>query len=303
MSSDESPPTKKRKTQESQFSHFKFRFGVDNLPNEDDHDTILSKLKELKSEQYAFQVEETLQDDGSWGNRHIGGTYKFRSRRETERKRWSEVFPELKFPVISYLEGAKLKKNSLLYDCKADNVKDGSRRYLGPWTKGVDSKPSRDLTEDDLINGAPLENRPWSVEAFEKLSKEAPIFHNKVDWYWSDHSEAGKTTLIKHLITRRGAVIIPNSCKHALAIAYKSPSGIYVMNLSRELGQGLVSYNMLEQMSDQVYARSFGVEATGGVCRRGAHVVVFANEPPTGAFAAKRINVFEIGKKNTLVPK
>lgn len=124
---------------------------------------------------------------------------------------------------------------------------------------------------------------------------EPPVIHNKVYWFWSRHSGAGKNTLQRHLTLDFGAAPL-DICKqnHSLGEVYKHPTRIYVLNIPRErhhhenkMGDEVcasLNYKLLETISGTYFQAGFGTEGTGAVVRKASWIIVFANEAPTGPF-------------------
>lgn len=241
-------------------------------------------------EAYAFQFEE-----GDKTKRvHFQLTYKLRSRRDTERRKFEDDGFDCKWPSISYLEHAHKEEKSWDYCQKRARVP-CSCGETGPWVKGKCIGTSRDLTEKHFVE-CPMSNKPWTKHVLDLVAKEPPVFHNKVYWYWSKHSGAGKNTLQKYLKVTQGAVGLGTSRKHALSIAFKHPAKIYCMNIEREQHENTkLPMRLLETLSDQDYSSEFGVEATGSVARVASWILVFANVSPTGPFFdSGRIKAYEI---------
>lgn len=241
------------------------------------HQFLLDKLESFDA--YAFQFEL----GGETKRKHFQLTYKKRSRRSTERKSFEDDGFDAKWPVISYLEGAFKEEKSWDYCQKRERVP-CSCGETGPWVKGKCVGASRDLTEKHFAE-FPMSNKPWTQHVLDLVKDEPPIFYNKVHWYWSEHSGAGKNTLQKYLKVTQGAVGVGTSRKHALAHAFKNPAKIYCMNIERERHEkSELPMRLLEQLSDQDYSSEFGVEATGSVARIASWILVFANVKPSGAF-------------------
>lgn len=284
------PPLKKRKTQELKYSWFGWRFSKQNWPDRKClHQVLEDEFKGRKIENYAFQYEPHKD-----GTLHLQGTHNIRSRCGTERKNFTEIGFDDEYPNVTYCNGASRPAKLFEYCSKTERVNCPDCGATGPWIGGKKPVECRDLTEEDLKEHS-LENRPWSVKAYAMFKDEPPVVHNKVYWFWSKHSEAGKNTLARHLSINRGAVPL-DICKqnHSLGEVYKHPASIYVLNVPRErhyyenkLGEKVyvpLNYKLLETISDMYFQAGFGTEATGAVVRKASWIVVFANEPPTGGF-------------------
>lgn len=274
------PPAKKRK-QDLKHSWWQCRIDEANWPELPKgvcmHQFLLERLDSLDA--FAFQFE--LGDKTE--RKHFQLTFKNRSRRSTERKKFEDDGFDAKWPSISYLEPAAKEEKSWDYCQKRARVP-CSCGETGPWLKGKCVGASRDLTEEHFA-AAPMSNRPWTQHVLDLVKEEPPIFYNKVHWYWSEHSGAGKNTLQKYLKVTQGAVGVGTSRKHALAHAFKNPAKIYCMNIERERHErSELPMRLLEQLSDQDYSSEFGVEATGSVARIASWILVFANVKPSGAF-------------------
>lgn len=275
------PPQKKKKSQDFQLTWWQCRIDEVNwidLPKGICmHQWLVDRLDGCEA--YAFQFEKGDKTQRT----HFQLTYKFRSRRSTERKKWEQDGFDCRWPNISFLEGAQKEEKSWDYCQKRERIP-CSCGEAGPWVKGKCVGASRDLTEEHFAE-CPMSNKPWTQHVLDKVKEDPPTFHNKVYWYWSEHSGAGKNTLQKYLKVTQGAVGVGTSRKHALAHAFKNPSKIYCMNIERERHEKAeLPMRLLEQLSDQDYSSEFGVEATGAVARIASWILVFANVRPTGAF-------------------
>ncbi len=290
---EEGPPKKKRK-QDLKHSWWQCRIDESNWPVLPDgvciHQFLLERFE--STEAYAFQIETGKKN----GRPHFQLTYKVRSRRGTERKKFEDDDFECKWPDISYLEPAFKEEKSWDYCQKRERIP-CSCGETGPWVKGKCVGASRDLTEQHFAE-FPMSNKPWTKHVLDLVEPEPAVFYNKVHWYWSEHSGAGKNTLQKWLKVTAGAVGVGTSRKHALAHAFKNPSKIYCMNIERERHEkSSLPMRLLEQLSDQDYSSEFGVEATGSVARVASWILVFANCAPTGDFyKSGRVIAHEIVK-------
>lgn len=309
------PPKKKvrKNPQEKPYSWFSWRFSQQNWPEGDPrcvHEIIEDLLD--NAEAYAFQYEF----GGKNKVLHIQGMHKLRSRCGTTRRKFTEAGFEDAYPLKTYCEGAR-NPGCLWEYCKKSETATvcPTCGAAGPWIKGAKPIVNRDLCAEDLSEFA-LENRPWSKKAFDMFAEEPPLIHNKVYWFWSKHSEAGKNTFLRHLKVRRGAIALDMfSPKHSLGIVFKNPAPIYYINIPRERHSYMphgksdeadrvyspINYKFLETLSDMTFMAAFG-DNTGMVCRRASWIIVTANEQPFGPFFnSGRIKEFEIDSKNDLI--
>lgn len=275
---------KKQKIQELKRSWWQTRISEKNFPEGVKclHSCIETFLDEEGCEGYSFQYEKHKN-----GVLHMQITHKKRDRRSTVRRKWEDVFGKdirTLFPSIAYCEPCGKEEKSFGYTSKnATRMACPDCEENGPWIKGkCPVGASRDLQESDLM---PLAGRPWTLPFFEKFSKEVPVFHNKVYWIWSEHSEAGKTSCLgSHLALRCGAVLLGTSLKHALAVVFKCPAPIYYLNLARQKHENTQQpMALLETLSDMAFCSQFG-DQTGMVLRKASWIIVFANEAPAGPF-------------------
>jgi hypothetical protein len=300
------PPMKKKKTQEYKYSWFGWRYSQPNWPERKClHQVIEDEFKHNKIENYAFQYEPHES-----GVVHLQGTHNYRSRRGTERKRFTEIGFDDLYPQVTYLEGAARPKDLFEYCSKKERVPCPDCGAEGPWVGGQKPVDDRALTREDL-EAFPLSNRPWSEEVYTMCKSEPPVVHNQVYWYWSKHSGAGKNNLQRHLTIDFGSIPLDMfKSGHALGIVYKNPSRIYTVNIPRERYSYIsktgdkvytpLNYKFLETLSDMYFQASFGTEMTGAVVRKASWIIVFANEPPTGEFYdSERIVCKEIGEDNS----
>jgi hypothetical protein len=265
------------------------------------HQIIEDEFKEKKIENYSFQYEPHKS-----GETHLQGCHNYRSRRPTERNRFTALGFDDKYPVITYCEGVACPGSVFDYCQKEERVCCPDCKAEGPWIGGEKPLANRDLTREDLEKYA-LKNRPWSEEVFEMCRVEPPVVHNKVYWYWSRDSGVGKNNLQRHLTIEFGAIPLDmQKASHSLGLVYKNPARVYTINVPRERyyyvnksGDKVftpLNYRFLETLSDMYFQASFGTEMTGAVVRKASWILVFANEPPTGEFVdSGRVIPQEIG--------
>lgn len=206
---------------------------------------------------------------GKNGQRHFQCTVftkkKTRMRREPVRKFLLEHYPDLQFPQIDYCEPCTNQWASDNYTQKSETAQ------CNPWVWG---DTSRDLRIEDLP-----EEYAWQTKIVNRYEPEAPMFNADIHWYYDEEGQIGKTMTARFLCMKRGFYILSGRKEKMRHLAAQNPARGYLLNITRD-EEDKMSYAGLEQVSDQLFADTFGCDMSGMIKRKGAHVVVFANFPP-----------------------
>lgn len=190
-----------------------------------------------------------------------------RMRRQAVRDFLEQHYGNLCFPTLDYCEPCKNAFASDNYTQKTETA------LCEPWVWGG---CSRELTKQDM----PLSMAyPWQKTIIDRYDDEAPIFNSKIHWYWEPKGELGKTMAARFLCMYRDFYIVAGGKEKMRHLVANNPHRGYIINLTRH-EQSTVSYPGLEQISDQIFADTFGSKMQGMIQRKGAHIIVFANFPP-----------------------
>lgn len=207
---------------------------------------------------------------GKGGQKHFQCTvimkYPKRKRASWVQDLLTDNYPELQFPVLDYCKKCRNKWASDNYTQKSETA------MCDPWVWG-DSE-SRDLKLEDLP-----EEYPWQDKIVKRYEPEAPTFNADIHWYYDEEGQIGKTMTGRFLVMKQGFYILSGGKEKMRHLAAKHPARGYIFNITRD-EEDKLSYAGLEQVSDQMFADTFGSEMSGMIVRRGAHVVVFANFSP-----------------------
>ena len=191
-----------------------------------------------------------------------------RERRSAVRAYLEEHYDELKWPVLDYCEPCTNVFASDTYTQKSETA------VCSPWVWGV---CVRTLSIDDLP-----EPYGWQKTILDRYEPEAPVFNANIHWYYDERGQIGKTMMGRMMVMKRGFYIISGGKEKMRHLCAKNATRGYFLNITREEQEHL-SYAGLEQVSDQIFADTFSSDMHGMVCRKGAHIVVFANFSPNHA--------------------
>jgi len=209
-------------------------------------------------------------EKGKNGQEHFQCTVrcKSRKRRSAVRKWLLTHYDDLEFPEKDYCEPCRKMWASIQY-CKKEET-----HIAGPWTWGMDDELDMTLKETDLPPP-----RPFQAKILEELSVDAPIFNTKILWYVDYSGQIGKTMLGKMLVLKLKFYMLDGSAEKMKFQAAKHPAKGYILNIPRSK-EGHFSYNGLEAVSDGFFCDTFGSEQQGMQCRKGSHLICFANWMP-----------------------
>lgn len=240
----------------------------------------------LKSKFEAGRVHLEKGKDGQPHFQITVGCFKSRMRRSAVRKYLEDNY-EVKFPSIDYCEPCEKTWASFQYCAKADT------HVAGPWEWGIEKKESKNLTIEDLPTPYPFQETLLT-----RYETPAPTFNAEIDWYYDVNGQIGKTMLGRMMILKLGFYLLDGDAQKMKSQAAKHPAPGYLLNIVRSK-EKFFSYSGLEAISDQVFCDTFGTENEGMVCRKGSHVVVFANwAPEEGRITDSRLNVYSWDEEN-----
>jgi hypothetical protein len=189
-----------------------------------------------------------------------------RERRGPVREYLKNHFPDLEWPKKDYCEGALNAWASETYCRKTETAQ------CEPWIWGNEGE--RDLRVSDLPTPY-----AWQQKWIDRYTKDAPMFNPMVDWIYDVDGQIGKTMLVRFLVMLCGFYLLSGGKEKMRHLAANNPARGYCINITRS-EQDTTSYPGLEQISDQVFADTFGSEMQGMTMRKGAHLAIFANFPP-----------------------
>ncbi len=220
---------------------------------------------------YVFQEEDE-------GTPHLQGVLRLRKK---HRMNW------LKRHVDggAHWEPCESLKGSILYCSKKAKRKRGGRL----WTKGWKIREEKKKVRD------PLEGKElyrYQEEIIDMVLGEPDL--RKVYWYWSSRGNIGKSSLVKHLCLKFGAVCIGGKFSDALyAIAEREEAGkkcdILIFDIPRSQGNK-ISFTAIESVKNGCF---FSSKYKSNMCLMNTpHIIIFANEEPRyGGLSADRWNI------------
>lgn len=205
------------------------------------------------SDQYAFQ-EET----GANGTPHLQGCIRF------EHQKTFTAMKEL-MPT-AHIEKCKNWKQAVLY-CQKEDTRTGKC-----YTKGV----KRKVKIIDPIT----KYSDWQQEVVDII--EGPVNPREVIWIVDTVGGKGKTSLAKHLVLTRNALVVSGKAsdiKYGVAqrIERDGYVDIVVLDIPRT-NEGYVSYQAIEKIKDGLF---FTTKYESDMCAfNSPHLIVFSNFHP-----------------------
>ncbi len=244
-----------------------------------------------------FEMGRIALEEGAGGQKHFQitvGCFKTRKRRQTVRNFLETHYDKLQFPKLDYCEPCLGTWKSLQYCAKKDCTSRG-----GPWDWGLERRLDMDLKDSDLP-----EPKEFQKTIMERHSEDAGNFNTKIHWYCDYEGQIGKTMTARMLILKHGFYLLDGAAEKMKFQAAKNPAKGYVLNIPRSK-ESRFSYTGLESISDGVYCDTFGSDQKGMVCRKGSHLVCFANwMPQLSMMTESRWEIYEYDKdKNDFVVK
>lgn len=214
----------------------------------DDIDTLTHRLKDVE---YVFQ-EETGEKTGT---PHLQGYIKFKNARYR-----SSLFKEFKG---CWFDECRNEKALQLY-CQKDETRTGKI-----YKNICDTKALKIPTYEQLYD--------WQKEVVELCRTEPD--DRSIYWYWEHEGCAGKTTLIKYIITHMKAAYSCAAKSADIVTIADEKIGIYLINFARTQ-EGFAPYTALEQLKDGLISDSKLKKTSRNIVMNSPHVIVFANWPP-----------------------
>lgn len=240
-------------------------FTWNNYP--DTFDTILCQ-EFSNSKKYAFQEEI-----GQNGTKHIQGCVSFENARHFESLQ--------KINKSIHWEKTKSIDDAIKY-CTKKETRNGKQ-----FTKGI-PKPIQDPLEGKTLF-------PWQQKILEELKNDPDP--RKINWYWEEKGNTGKTTFCKHLVITKKALYVQGKaldvkCAIAQLIEDGEPIEIVLWDIPRTC-EGYVSYDAIESVKNGIFFS--GKYESKQVIFNVPHIYIFANfEPETEKLSSDRWNIVKL---------
>lgn len=222
-----------------------------------EHDDIMNKVSALKCN---YIVGKEV---GKENTPHLQGYVYFEN---------AKTFKKIKdiLGIRTHIEKAKGSQKDNFNYCS----KDGQFKSNMNFPKPVITEPVEDPLEDKVLY-------PYQKEVLE-LIKEKPDSRS-IHWYYEHKGNAGKSSLVKHLVLKHGAIPIcgkADNMYHAIKMIYdttKNYPKIILIDIPRT-ALDYVNWNAIENIKNGVFLS--GKYEGGIVCMNYPHIICFANAKP-----------------------
>lgn len=243
-------------------------FTLNNWSNE--HKNTLISVFEKRGK-YLFQ-EET----GANGTKHLQGCIMLNSATTFDALRKCTGIPEIHWEIAQ-------NKFACINYCKKEETRTG-----GIYTNMARTEKLKDKLSD-------VEPMKWQKSIIEYV-RDGEVDDRKILWLWEAEGNSGKSTLVKHLCIRYGAICCGGRKKdsmYAISEYVKSKKkGPPIVCIDCCRGES-VCYNTLECIKNGLF---FSSKYESGMCIfNPPHVLVFSNEEPDYDMLSKdRYEVIEV---------
>lgn len=228
-------------------------FTFNNYSSEDPkiiHDVLIKECKK-----FIFQKEI-----GEQGTPHLQGFAEFNKK----------IRPDsLKLNKTIHWEKCRNKEASIEY-CKKSETATGEI-----YTNIKFKKEIKTLDENMLRN--------WEIDIINIINKEPD--DRKIYWYWENKGNSGKSTFVKYLCIKYGALLLSNKSsdmKYGIVKYMEKNDGCYpeiiIIDIPRSISSDFISYTGIEEIKNACFfSTKYESDMVIGNC---PHLFIFANEEP-----------------------